>query len=224
MSTRVRNTEVCTISDARSEKWLLRFFVAATTALFTVGVGGQVNTTLAEYLVTAFPQFSGDFYDNAWIAVTEEFTVRLLPMLVAYAGYRLTTRSSRRCLNVASVALGLGLLTGLTMGVLEIYAKVFTTTVGPFQTEFQPPFTPFFWEHPDFTVVMLPPVLMHSFNGVLIGGTFFRAVSDGVQRRDVLAVLAAFAVAVGIHFVWNTWWVTQDWFWTWWESLFMVIV
>lgn len=219
MSTSVLNRDVCTIQDAQSERIIYFFLVFLFTVLFTL-FAGMVNLDSTKFLVENFAGINGTFFDNAWIAIQEEVTTRLFPALFAYLSVLVFTIRSQRCYRVGSDALLLGILGGLTMAVLELINKVHTEVTGPFQVEFVGPFTPFFWEHPDFTVVMLPVVLMHAFNGALVIGVFFKSVSDGVESRDLLAIIAAVVVAMAIHFVWNVWWVNQQWFWDWWVSLF----
>lgn len=213
MATSVLDRPHCTIRDAKAERNLLYFLTIGFSFTFALGVAGFINEWIFAFLKSILPDVTGGLIPkNAWVpAIVEPWTTKLLFAVVGTTVFFALVRRGR-CLDFGPHRPWLGAAGGLVMGIAELYVKVFNRNPDII--------TPFFWEHPGFLPTMLPPLLLHTINGAIIVGVWLSVVNDGFELRDTITVLGAVATATGIHLVWNTWWVRQNWFWEWWLGLF----
>jgi len=218
MASDVLDRPHCTVAEARSQRNLLYYFMLTFAFANTSFIG--IFNLWAFDLLKEFLAIQGPLIpSNAYVAaLVEPWTSKLLFAIMAVAGLNVFVgrSGSYRCLDFTHHRLTLGAMGGFLMGLGELYIKLLNASQGTF--------TPFFWEHPEFTPGVLPPVLLHTFNGALIVGTYLTVVND-VEIGVIEAVfarptLAAMTVATCIHFVWNTWWIRQDWFWDWWVQTY----
>lgn len=191
----VEEGSLCSRTAAERELRTLYGLVFISTMIATALLAPGINRI-------ALSALGFGLFDALWLpAILEEFTVRLIPAAAAYGTFLTTTR--HQCLRIRPHALRLGFVIGLTMGVLEVISKVL-----------------FFGT---FSVGMLPVAVLHVFNGIVLSGAFFVAVSDqDLSDTDIVGILAMLLIAIATHLTWNVWFVSQDWFWDWWMGLTLV--
>jgi hypothetical protein len=98
----------------------------------------------------------------------------------------------------------LGLLGGLEFGFLELYIKVLEFDAFWESLVLLP------WNSPNWSPEIIPPVFGHMLYGSIVIGALV------LWRQDRFSwghVAGALVTTGGLHFVWNTWFVRQTWFW-----------
>jgi hypothetical protein len=107
-----------------------------------------------------------------------------------------------RCTDFLNHRWTAGIAVGLSAGTLELYTR----------NLFPGEFHLLFWEMPKFHPGQIAPVLLHIVTGTIIVGTVLTSFSTE-NDWDWKHIVAAFVCASVIHWVWNTWFLTQMWFW-----------
>lgn len=201
----VRNRDRCTLNLYKLQR-VDFYFVLFVTVYIGAYIAGHLNT----WLPSAIPFTTGDFMQNPWIAaLTEETLARVLPGLAIPLVFSWLHRNKTICFNIKEAALVGGLLGGFIFGFLEFYFRLTGGVYIPGQLTF----------HTDW---LAPFLVLHPLNGLIVLGGTLRATGDfNYGFRDWVTIFSLLAIGVAIHWVWNTWWLEQSWFWKTWNSAWM---
>lgn len=211
----VTNKDSCTLGRYKVQRASFYLLLIATV---TIGytLSRTFNTFVPEILATWIPSVQSGFNNNVWVAaINEEVNARLLPGLVIPTLFAWYHRKEEVCFDIRDTALRAGLIGGALFGFFEFYLRLTDGMLVADQLTFYPE-------------MLAPFLLLHTLNGIIVlGGTLRVTGDDDIAIRDVVTILSVLAIGIGIHWIWNTWWVRQDWFWNeWikiWTDLFQMV-
>jgi hypothetical protein len=200
----------CSFESYRRQRLFIYLLTFVGVASYT-SMAGYFNTGAIQLLSDLISSVSPRFNVNLWVpAIVEEIFLRLIPGIFILVIYEWIV--SNRCYRIPDEAFRLGAVGAFAMGIVELYIRIMLPS-GIWMIDV--------WNHPDYTVALLAPFVMHMFAATVNLGVFFRVFGDfDIESRDIVAYLGALLIGIAIHFVFNTWVQNQWAFWREWIRTF----
>ena len=165
----------------------------ATEYLLPFGFGAilmaSVNVAVLEVFSIYFPSASQAYFricvSPLIAALQEPISSKLLPATIVFVW----AKRDNRLQELYRGRYRLAALGGLTVGAIEAMSKnvrVFPPSI-------------------DLSANTLPPILMHSVTGFVIGLAIYSVARRSFEGNAWVRILLALSTAIGVHFLWNSW-------------------